>query len=160
MGPHPQPQISLARIFCLESPTEILTKENLVTRKTVPTAIFRTFTPLLRRIGFPYLGFSFLSHIRMANQQTWGLGVESILMFTALPMADPRINVHFNHPNSARLVARGLLSQLVCLDLLSPHNSAVLNPVHYRSKHSCLRMWPSCRAGSTVLFKHPECLLR
>ena len=55
---------------------EILTKQNLVRRKPAPTAVSRTFTPLLRRIRFPYQGFSFLNQTYMEDQQTWGLGVE------------------------------------------------------------------------------------
>ena len=41
---------------------EVLTKENLV-RQTAPAAVSETFTPLPRRIRFPYSGFSFLSQI-------------------------------------------------------------------------------------------------
>ena len=35
------------------SRTEILTKENLVGARTVPTAVSRTFTPLVREARFP-----------------------------------------------------------------------------------------------------------
>ena len=37
---------------------EILTKESLVRAKTAPTAISRTFTPLLRETRFPLEGFT------------------------------------------------------------------------------------------------------
>ena len=53
--PHPQPQNSLLRIFpsATRSRMEILTKENLVGAKIAPTAVSRTFTPLVRRTRFP-----------------------------------------------------------------------------------------------------------
>ena len=55
--PHPQPRTSLLRIsVCSQVSNGILTKENLVRAKTAPTAMSRTFTPLVRRLGFPQQG--------------------------------------------------------------------------------------------------------
>ena len=56
---------------------EILTKKNLVGAKTAPTAISRTFTPLLRRIRFPLQGFTSPTQNQMEYRQTLGSGVES-----------------------------------------------------------------------------------
>ena len=39
---------------CNHVSMEILTKENLVGAKTAPTAVSRTFTPLVRKIRLPY----------------------------------------------------------------------------------------------------------
>ena len=52
--PPPTPEF-LTKDFpsATRSRMEILTKENLVGAKTAPTAISRTFTPLVRRIRFP-----------------------------------------------------------------------------------------------------------
>ena len=52
--PPPTPEF-LTKDFpsATRSRTEILTKENLVGAKTAPTAVSRTFTPLVRRIRFP-----------------------------------------------------------------------------------------------------------
>ena len=56
---------------------EILTNKNLVEAKVAPTAVSRTFTPLVRETRFPYYRFSFPTQTRMENCQTLGLGVES-----------------------------------------------------------------------------------
>ena len=53
---------------------EVLTEESLVGAETAPTAISRTFTPLMRRIGAPHSGFASLTQKQMQNQQTCGLG--------------------------------------------------------------------------------------
>ena len=52
--PSPTPEF-LSKDFpsATRSRTEILTKENLVGAKTAPTAVSRTFTPLVRGIRFP-----------------------------------------------------------------------------------------------------------
>ena len=53
--PSPPTPESLTKDFpsATRSLMEILTKENLVGAKGAPTAISRTFTPLVRRIRFP-----------------------------------------------------------------------------------------------------------
>ena len=52
--PPPTPEF-LSKDFpsSTRSRTEILTKENLVGAKIAPTAVSRTFTPLVRGIRFP-----------------------------------------------------------------------------------------------------------
>ena len=53
---HPTPTLDfLSKDFCLQPDVldGILTKENLLGAKTAPTAISRTFTPLLRETRFP-----------------------------------------------------------------------------------------------------------
>ena len=53
-APTPNPRV-LSKDFpsASRSRTEILTKENLVGTKIAPTAVSRTFTPLVRGIRFP-----------------------------------------------------------------------------------------------------------
>ena len=52
--PPPTPEfLSKDFLSATRSRMEILTKENLVGAKTAPTAVSRTFTPLLRETRFP-----------------------------------------------------------------------------------------------------------
>ena len=55
---------------------ETLTKENLAGTKAAPTAISRTSAPLVRRIRFPYKGFSSPTQNQIENHQTLVSGVE------------------------------------------------------------------------------------
>ena len=53
--PHPKPQKSLVRIFHLQPglKRKLFLRKTCCRAKTAPTAISRTFTPLVRRIRFP-----------------------------------------------------------------------------------------------------------
>ena len=65
----------LSKDFCLQPGLEwkeLLTKENLVRAKTAPTAISRTFTPLLRETRFLIKDSLLPSRVRCKIVRRWG----------------------------------------------------------------------------------------